>query len=218
MDKNGVETFRFVIDTYKGYTILKIIKKKHSRRLFGYGFIPYSYSREEYYIFCKIGNEKRPSQYYEVGARSIEEVEKRIDEFIEDDTTAFTEDERNKYVVSPNRKCDYRYGYISLMRIMREHKKSSKRKQILLEDRLTDANYHHESYLLSEYKYDEYAEYLKDNYKFREKFEILTETECKRLENPEEVAKELEKIINEYLSKKAGNTTTAHVSLIENWT
>ena len=216
MDKNGVSTERCVINTYKGYTILKITKKKHSRRLYG-GFMPYSYSTEVYYIFCKIGNEKKPSQYYEIGARSVEEVEKRIDEFIEDDTTAFTEGERNKYVDSPNRKCRYEYGYTSFMKIMREHKKSSKRKQVLLEDRLSDANYHHESYLLSEHKYDEYAEYLKDNYKFREKFVVLTETECKRLENPEEVAKELETIINEYFSKKVGNTTTAHVSFIADW-
>ena len=110
-----------------------------------------------------------------------------IDNFIKDDSIYFTAEEREKYVYRPNRKCDYGYGYDSLMKLLKEHQKADKRMKILIEDRLEDANFHAECGLLANGDYEGYIELVRKDYKFREKFEVYTETECKRIKDPQAV-------------------------------
>ena len=89
--------------------------------------------------------------------------------------------------------------------------------KILIEDRLTDANYHTESGLLSEGKYDEFTALVRKTYKFREKFEILTETECKCIKDPKRFEEGLANVIEAYLKSQGVKDTTARVKFIEDW-
>jgi len=216
--RSGSKTSRKVVETYKGFDIIKVKVERYHMRLYGGGYDPnWIKSREVYYEFCKEGEGNRPSQAYNISAKSMTECREGIDKFIEDDSLYFTDEEREKYVYKPNHKCGWGYGYDSLMKLLKEHQKASKRMKILIEDRLTDANFHTESGLLSEGDYDGFIKVVRKTYKFREKFEILTETECKRIKDPKQFEEGLANVIEAYLKSQGVENTTARVSLVENW-
>lgn len=216
--RSGHTTTRNVIEGYKGFTIIKVTNIEHERDIFNPSrYSKWPKSREIHYDFCKEGNENKPSQHYNSWAKNVSECKKCIDDFIVDDCTYFTAEEREKYVCKPNRKCSWAYGYTSLMKLLKEHQQASKRMKILIEDRLTDANFHTESGLLSEGKYDEFTALVRKTYKFREKFEILTKTECKRIKDPKQFEEGLAKVVEEYLASQGVKDTTARVTFVENW-
>lgn len=216
--RSGSKTSRKVVETYKGFDIIKVKVERYHMRLYGGGYDPnWIESREVYYEFCKEGEGNRPSQAYSICAKNMAECREGIDNFIKDDSLYFTDEEREKYVRRPNHKCGWGYGYDSLMKLLKEHQKASKRMKILIEDRLTDANFHTESGLLSKGKYDEFTALVRKTYKFREKFEILTETECKRIKDPKQFEDGLAKVIEDYLASQGVKNTTAKVNFIENW-
>ena len=113
----------------------------------------------------------------------------------------FTDAEREKYVYAPNRKCDWGYGYESLMKILKEHKKADKRMKLLLEDRLDDANFHYEAGELSQERYDELEKYITDHYTFQEKFEVYTYTKSKPIKDPERLEAHIKSAIEEYFKE-----------------
>lgn len=216
--RSGHKTSRTPLEVYNGYRIIRVTEIEYERSIFD----PSRYSdfpkrKDVYYNFCKEGSEKRPSQDYQVCARSVNNCKQYIDEFIKDDTICFTAEEREKYVYKPNKKCGWAYGYDSLMKIMCEHKKANKRMQILLEDRLEDANFHSESGLLSEGKYDEFVDLVRKTYKFREKFEVYAETECKRIKDPKQFEDGLAKVIEDYLASQGVKDISVNVRFMENW-
>ena len=216
--RSGHKTSREPLDIYNGYRIIKVTEIEYERSIFDPSrYSSWPKSKEVHFDFCIVGNEKKPSQHYGAWASNIKECKECIDNFIKDDSIYFTAEEREKYVYKPNQKCGWGYGYDSLMKIMKEHQKASKRMRILIEDRLTDANFHYESGLLSEGKYDEFTALVRKTYKFREKFEILTETECKRIKDPKQFEEGLAKVIEEYLASQGVKDTTAKVNFIENW-
>jgi hypothetical protein len=183
--RSGHKTSRTPLEVYNGYHIIKVTEIEYERSIFD--TLRYSHwpkSIEVHYDFCKEGNEKKPSQHYVAWASNIKECKECIDNFIKDDSIYFTAEEREKYVYRPNRKCDWGYGYNSLMKLLKEHQKADKRIKILLQDRLVDANFHTEASLLSKGKYDEFIELVRKTYKFKEKFEVYTATECKRIKDP----------------------------------
>jgi len=216
--RSGHKTSREPLDIYNGYRIIKVTEIEYERSIFDPSrYSNWSKSREVHYDFCKEGNEKKPSQHYEAWASNIKECKECIDNFIKDDSIYFTAEERQKYVKRPNEKCDYAYGYDSLMKLLKEHQKADKRMKILIEDRLTDANFHTESGLLSEGKYDEFIELVRKEHKFREKFEVYTATECKRIKDPKQFEEGLAKVIGDYLASQGVKDTSVNVRFIEDW-
>ena len=214
--RSGITTQRRVVETYKGFSIIKLKVINWYKSSSGY-YYDFPEKVNIYYSFCKEGEETRPSQAYSCNANNIDECKKCIDAFIKDDCLYFTDEERNKYVYGPNRKCNWAYGYNSLMKIMREHKKAAKRMKHLLEDRLTDANFHSECGFLSEEDYDGFTNFVRKNFKFREKFEIITETECKRINNPKQFEDGLAKVIEDYLVSQGVKDTSVKAKFIEDW-
>jgi hypothetical protein len=105
------------------------------------------------------------------------------------------------------------------MKLLKEHKKADKRMRILIEDRLDDANFHYESGLLSEQKYDELEEFIADNFQFREKFEIITSTKRGRIKDPERLEAHIKSAIEEYFKehKMDVGDTTVSVNFIKEW-
>ena len=216
--RSGHKTSREPLDIYNGYRIIKVTEIEYERSIFDPSrYSNWPKSKEVHFDFCKEGNEKRPSQHYGAWASNIKECMECIDKFIEDDSLYFTAEEREKYVYKPNRKCGWAYGYDSLMKLLKEHQKADKRMKILIEDRLTDANFHSESGLLSEGKYDEFIELVRRTYKFHEKFEVFTHTECKRIKDPKQFENGLAKVIEAYLKDQGVENTTVGVKFIEDW-
>ena len=216
--RSGHKTSREPLDIYNGYRIIKVTEIDYERSIFDQSrFSNYPRRKEVHYDFCKEGNEKKPSQDYKVYAKNVAECKEYIDKFLEDDSTCFTAEEREKYVYKPNKKCGYGYGYDSLMKLLKEHQKADKRMKILIEDRLVDANFSSEAGLLANGDYEGYIELVRKDYKFREKFQVYTETECKRIKDPKQFEDGLAKVISDYLASQGIKDTSVNVKFIENW-
>jgi len=218
--RSGHKTSREPLDIYNGYRIIKVTEIEYERSIFDPSwYSKWPKSKEVHFDFCAVGFEKKPSHHYGAWASNIKECKECIDNFIKDDAIYFTAEEREKYVYKPNKKCGYAYGYDSLMKLLKEHQKADKRIKILLEDRLVDANFHTEAGLLSEGKYDEFIELVRKTYKFKEKFEVYTETECKRIKDPQRLEAHIKTAIEEYFkahNMDVGNTSV-NVKFIEDW-
>lgn len=216
---DGITRSRNKVDTYKGFSIIRVVAVHHWYSEFSKCYImsrQYETKREVYYEFCKEGDENKPKQAYEVTAKK-DEIKDCIDKFIADDSLYFTEAERDKYVYQPNHKCDYAYGYNSLMKIMREHQKATKRMKILLEDRLECANFHTCCGLLAEERYEELEKHITETYRFLEKFEIYTRTMRKRINDPKGLTEGLNKVISDYLASQGIKDTSVEVKFCEEW-
>ena len=216
--RSGHKTSREPLDIYNGYRIIKVTEIEYERSPFGPSYYSsFPKSKEVHFDFCAVGFEKKPSHHYGAWASNIEECKECIDNFIKDDAIYFTAEEREKYVHKPNKKCDYSYGYDSLMKLLKEHQKADKRMKILLEDRLVDANFHTEAGLLADGDYEGYIELVRKTYKFYEKFEVTTETECKCIKDPKQFEDGLAKVISDYLASQGVKDTSVNVRFIENW-
>jgi hypothetical protein len=216
--RSGHKTSRTPLEVYNGYRIIKVTETEYERSIFDQSrYSNYPKKIEIHYDFCKEGDEKKPSQDYKVYAKNVAECKEYIDKFLEDDSTCFTAEEREKYVYRPNRKCGWGYGYESLMKLLKEHQMADKRMKILIEDRLEDANFHAECGLLANGDYEGYIELVRKDYKFHEKFEVYTETECKRIKDPKQFEDGLAKVISDYLASQGVKDTSVNVKFIENW-
>jgi hypothetical protein len=103
------------------------------------------------------------------------------------------------------------------MKVMREHKKADKRMKWFLEERLHDANFHYEAGLLAEGKYDEFEAYAAKEYTFKEKFEVYTKTQRKRIKDPKKLEDGLNKVISDYLASQGIKDTSVVVKFCEEW-
>ena len=216
--KSGYKTNREPLEIYNGYRIIKVTEIEYERSIFDPSrYSDYVSSKKVRFDFCENGYEKKPSKHYDIRATTISECKECIDKFLNGDAIYFTAEEYNTYVRLPNRKCDYSYGYDSLMKLLKEHQKADKRIKLLLEDRLTEANFHDEASLLSNGDYEGYIELVRKTYKFSEKFEVYTETECKRIKNPKQFEDGLAKVIDDYLASQGVKDTCVKVRFIENW-
>jgi hypothetical protein len=216
--RSGHKTSRTPLEVYNGYRIIKVTEIEYERSIFDSSrFSDWPKRKEIHYDFCKEGNEKKPSQHYGSWASNVKECKECIDNFIKDDSIYFTAEEREKYVHRPNRKCDYGYGYDSLMKLMREHQKADKRMKILLEDRLTDANFHSACSYLSECDYEGFENFVAKDCKFHEKFEIYTHTMRKAIKDPKRLEDGLNKVISDYLASQGITDTSVEVKYCEDW-
>lgn len=216
--RSGHKTSRTPLEVYNGYRIIRVTEIEYARSIFDSSrYSDYPKSKEIHYDFCKEGNEKKPSQHYGSWASNVKECKECIDNFIKDDSIYFTAEEREKYVHKPNRKCDYGYGYDSLMKIMREHQKADKRMKILLEDRLTDANFHSACSYLSKCDYEGFENFVAKDCKFHEKFEVYTHTMRKAIKDPKRFEEGLAKVIADYIESQGAKDTSVDVNYIEDW-
>ena len=215
--RSGKKTSRNRMTTYKGFDIIQVVVIEYYKPSYSSYYTNIVDKKEVYYDFCKEGESSRPSQAYECNAKNVAECKECIDNFIKDDSIYFTHEEREKYVYKPNHKCDWAYGYDSLMKLLKEHQKADKRMKILIEDRLEDANFHAECGLLAKGDYDGFIALVTKEYQFHEKFEVYTSTECKRIKDPKQFEDGLAKVISDYLASQGVKDTSVNVRFIENW-
>lgn len=216
--RSGKKTSRNRVAIYKGFDIIKVTTEYYHKSIWGDGYdSKWVEERETHFDFCKEGNDTKPSQAYECWASNIAECKECIDNFIKDDSIYFTAEERQKYVKNPNHKCGYGYGYDSLMKIMREHKKADKRIKILLADRLEDANFHTECGFLRDEDYEGFEEYVAKEHTFNEKFDVFTYSLRKCINDPKRLVCGLNKVIEDYLASQGIKDTSVEVRFCEEW-
>ena len=222
--RSGKETKRTPMELYKGYRVIKVTRIEYHRSLWNNSLFDKNWidHKEVYYDFCKEGDEKCPSKDYQVGVKNVEECKESIDKFLNGDNKGngdiyYTHEEFQKYVKKPNEKCDYAYGYDSLMKLMRQHQKADKRMKWFIEERLHDANFHSEGNILSTCDYAKFEEYVTNTNPFKEKFEVYTKTLRKRIKDPKQFEDGLAKVISDYLASQGVKDTSVNVRFIENW-
>ena len=221
--RSGHKTSREPLEIYNGYRIIKVTEIEYERSLFDtLRYSRWPKSKEVHYDFCKEGDEKCPSKDYQVWAKNVEECKEAIDKFLNGDNKGngdiyYTHEEFQKYVKKPNEKCDYAYGYDSLMKLMRQHQKADKRMQWFIEERLHDANFHTEGDILSTCDYAKFEEYVTNTNPFKEKFEVCTKTLKKRIKDPQTLVEGMNKVIADYLASQGIKDTSVNVRFIENW-
>ena len=222
--RSGKQTSRNPRMLYKGFYIIQVTKVEYHRSMWNPEYFDKNWidRKEVYYNFCKEGDEKCPSKDYQVVAKNVAECKEAIDKFLSGDKKDngdiyYTHEEFQKYVKSPNNKCDYAYGYDSLMKLMRQHKKADKRMQWFLEERLHDANFHSAANILSEKDYERFENFVADDCKFHEKFEVYTRTKRKAIKDPKQFEEGLAKVIGDYLASQGIKDTSVNVRFIEDW-
>lgn len=216
--RSGHKTSRESMSEYFGFTIIKVTEIDYARSIFDPSrFSNFIDKKEIHYDFCKVGDEKYPSKHYSAWASNVKECKECIDNFRKDDSIYFTKEEREKYVYKPNRKCDWGYGYDSLMKVMREHQKADKRIKKLLEDRLVDANFHSWAGYLAQGDYKAYEELSAKECQFNEKFEVYTKTMRKRIKDPKRLEEGINKAISDYLASQGIKDTSVEVKFCEEW-
>ena len=218
--RSGKLTQRMVVyHNHKGYDIVQVTVKHYYKPPYSSHYSDIIDKVERYFTFCLHGEGNRPSMAYNLylEPKTIDEVKECIDKFIEDDSLYFTEGEREKYVYKPNKKCQFAYGYDSLMKIMREHQKASKRMKILLEDRLEAANFHTECGYLANHDYEGFEAFVTKDNTFNEKFEVYTMTQRKRIKDPKSLEEGLKKAMEDYLASQGIKDTSVEVKFCEEW-
>ena len=202
---------RAFIMKYKGFSVMRIMEIDCDS--FGWMYKV----KSKYFTFCNDGDEKKPSKYYAVEESSVDKCKEVIDKFVKDDTSCFTHEEIKKYVNDPNSKCQCAYGYDSLMRLMRQHQKADRRLKLLLEERLTDANFHSACSYLADGDYKGFEKFVADDCRFNEKFELYTHTMRKRIKEPKKLVDGLNKVIADYLKANGINDTNVSVIYVDKW-
>ena len=222
--RSGKQTSRNPMTLYKGFYVIQVTKIEYHRSMWNPEYFDKNWidHKEVYYNFCKEGDEKLPSKDYQVAAKNVAECKEAIDKFLSGDNKGngdiyYTHEEFQKYVKKPNEKCDYAYGYDSLMKLMRQHQKADKRMQWFLEERLHDANFHTEGDILSTCDYEVFEDYCAQQYAFKEKFEVITRTKRKPIKDPQTLVEGMNKVIADYLASQGIKDTSVNVRFIENW-
>lgn len=222
--RSGKKTSRNPMTLYKGFYVIQVTKVEYHRSIWNPEYFDKNWidHKEVYYNFCKESDEKCPSKDYQVAAKNVAECKEAIDKFLSGDNKGngdiyYTHEEFQKYVKKPNEKCDYAYGYDSLMKLMRQHQKADKRMQWFLEERLHDANFHSEGDILSTCDYEVFEDYCAQKYAFKEKFEVYTKTLRKCIKDPQTLVEGMNKVIADYLSSQGIKDTSVNVRFIENW-
>jgi hypothetical protein len=222
--RSGRETKRHPLEVYKGFRIIKTEHITYHRSLWDNTRFDKNWidSRDIYFNFCKEGEEKYPSKDYQIGVKTISECKEAIDKLLNGEDNGngdifYTHEEYQKYIKKPNEKCDYGYGYESLMKIMRQHQKADKRMQWFLEERLHDANFHTEGDILSTCDYEVFEDYCAQTNKFKEKFEVCTKTLRKCIKDPQTLVEGMNKAIADYLASQGIKDTSVEVKYCEVW-
>ena len=222
--RSGRETKRHPLEVYKGFRIIKTEHITYHRSVWDNTQFDKHWidSRDIYFNFCKEGDEKYPSKDYQIGVKTISECKEAIDKFLNGEDKGngvifYTHEEYQKYVKKPNDKCDYGYGYESLMKIMRQHQKADKRMQWFLEERLHDANFHSVANILSDGDYEKFENFVADDCKFNEKFEVYTHTKRKAIKDPKALEMVIKSAIDEALLRYGIKETSVEVKYCEVW-
>lgn len=150
--KEYIDTMHLV-DEVNGYGIVRHVETWNRRvplseKLF-YKECP---KRQETHFFvCPIGKDwTKFKNLYAFTCYSLEDAMELIEQII-NGKTILTNEERTKWVISPNERNDWGFSKKQLLSILKEYQKcDNPRRKLAYVERLEDANFHEEAHLLSE--------------------------------------------------------------------
>lgn len=218
MDKYGYDTSRTIVTEkpYRGYHIIRITSKKHYWSDISQRYLDVIDKTKVEFAFAK-SDDTRPSQETNCLFDSKEECKKAIDKVLDMGTIYLTKEEANKWVSTPNRKCDWSYNYKSLANVLKSYKKSNKRRRYGYLVMLENADLGEFSELLMKEEYDNFLLLAERKYQIKTDVTITIGSSAIEFKLGSEGAIELEKLINGFLEKKHQEgliKKSAHVSRI----
>ena len=218
MDKYGYDTSREIVTEkpYRGYHIIKITSKKHYWSDISKKFLDSIENTFVEFAFAK-SDDTRPSQETNCVFNSKEECKEAIDKVLDMGTIYLTNEEANKWISTPNRKCGWSYNYKSLANVLKSYKKSNKRRRYGYLVMLENANLGAYSELLMKEEYDNFLLLAERQYPIKTDVTITIGSSAIEFKLGSEGAIELEKLINGFLEKKHQEgliKKSAHVSRI----
>ena len=168
------------------------------------------------FAFAK-SDDTRPSQETNCVFDSKEECKEAIDKVLDMGTIYLTNEEANKWISTPNRKCNWSYNYKSLANVLKSYKKSNKRRRYGYLVMLENANLGAYSELLMKEEYDNFLLLAERQYPIKTDVTITIGSSAIEFKLGSEGAIELEKLINGFLEKKHQEgliKKSAHVSKV----
>lgn len=218
MDKYGYDTSREIVTEkpYRGYHIIKITSKKHYWSDISHRYLDAIDKTKVEFAFAN-ADDTRPSQETNCLFDSKEECKEAIDKVLDMGTIYLTKEEANKWVSTPNRKCDWSYNYKSLANVLKSYKKSNKRRRYGYLVMLENADLGEFSELLMKEEYDNFLLLAERKYQIKTDVTITIGSSAIEFKLGSEGAIELEKLINGFLEKKHQEgliKKSAHVSRV----
>ena len=203
MDKYGYDTSREIVTEkpYRGYHIIKITSKKHYWSDISNRYLDAIDKTKVEFAFAK-SDDTRPSQETNCVFDSKEECKEAIDKVLDNGTIYLTNEEANKWVSTPNRKCNWSYNYKSLANVLKSYKKSNKRRRYGYLVMLENANLGAYSELLMKEEYDNFLLLAERQYPIKTDVTITIGSSAIEFKLGSEGAIELVKLINGFLEKK----------------
>lgn len=146
------------IEEYKGFQIIQVHKcyyyYSNWERMYDACIVT---SRDGYFSFTDKGVDAgRENNHYQMRADSVEACRNYIDKFVSGEFYVMTHTDYAKNVCSYVAKCGYGFTREQLYKMEKDHQKGDLRTKYIIEERLTDANYHSYCDFLADGKYKEF--------------------------------------------------------------
>lgn len=218
MDRNGYDTSRKIVtkEPYRGYHIIKTTTKKHHWSDISLKFLDSIKETIVEFTFVK-SNDTRPTQESNCVFDTKEDCKEAIDKMLDKGTIYLTKEEVNKWVYTPNRKCNWSYTYKSLVNVLKAYKKSDKRRKHGYLVMLGNANLRAYADLLVKEEYDDFLSLAENNFPIKTEVTITIESSAVELKLGSKAASELKDLVNAFLEKKCKEGLVkkyAHVSKV----
>ena len=168
------------------------------------------------FAFVK-SNDTRQTQESNCVFDTKEDCKEAIDKMLDKGTIYLTKEEVNKWVYTPNRKCNWSYTYKSLANVLKAYKKSDKRRKHGYLAMLGNANLRAYADLLEKEEYDDFLSLAENNFPIKTEVTITIESSAVELKLGSKAASELKDLVNAFLEKKCKEGLVkkyAHVSKV----
>ena len=218
MDRNGYDTSRKIVtkEPYRGYHIIKITSKKHHWSDISKRFLDSIEETIVEFAFVK-SNDTRQTQESNCVFDTKEDCKVAIVKMLDTVTIYLTKEEVNKWVTTPNRKCNWSYTYKSLANVLKSYKKSNRRRRYAYLIMLENANLRGYADLLMKEEYDNFLSLAENNFPIKTEVTITIKSSAVELKLGSKAASELKDLVNAFLEKKCEEGLVkkyAHVSKV----
>ena len=218
MDRYGYDTSRKIVtkEPYRGYHIIKITSKKHHWSDISKRFLDSIEKTIVEFAFVK-SNDTRQTQESNCVFDTKEDCKEAIDKMLDKGTIYLTKEEANKWITTPNRKCNWSYTYKSLVSVLKAYKKSDKRRRHGYLVMLNNANLRAYADLLEKEEYDDFLSLAENNFQIKTEVTITIKSSAVELKLGSKAASELKDLVNAFLEKKCKEGLVkkyAHVSKV----
>lgn len=158
-------TFK-TLEEYQGYAIQRVTTEKREYDHIMGGYI--DMGRDNKFTtrieICKVGDEGSISKCLQTYLQTVHQAETLIEGIIKGETYVLTYGDFTKYVTTPNHKCGWGFNASDLRKFLTKYKNGDARARCIIEERLTDANFHSYCSLLTEGSFSDYEKMIEEDY------------------------------------------------------